>query len=194
MAIHPETGLQYQEEDEAQGEVAEIYDDLRRTMQMPFVPNAVKTISVSPAVLAGYWAMYKTYVSRVSLPPSLISMLLFSIASSNDCTYCSSWNEMSCRTLGIDDETLNAVVRDIPHLSPERLRNIIQFALKVVHSPKSVSREDYDTLRDGGLADEEIMEIVMISAMGQLHDILADSLKIDVDAMVVEGLAQIRSR
>jgi uncharacterized peroxidase-related enzyme len=189
MGTVPQTGLEYLEEDEAEGQVAEIYEDVRRTLQMPFVPNAVKTMSASPAVLAGYWAMYKTYVTRISLPPSLISMVLYTVATSNDCTYCASWNELSCRTYGIDDETLHAMVQDLPHLTPDRLRDIIQFALKVVHNAQGIDKADYDRLRDDGMTDEEIMELIMVAAVGQLHDILADTLKIDVDSMVTEGLA-----
>lgn len=192
MAYLPHIEVEYVEENEATGEIAEIYEDVRRTTQLPIVPNAVKALSGAPAILAGYWSMYKTYLARVSLPPSLISMVHYAVASSNDCTYCSSWNELSCRTYGIDEETLVAMTRDLPRLTPERVRSIIQFALKVVHTPQSVEKADYESLRDIGLSDEEIVELVMISALGMLHDILADALKIDVDAMIVDGLAEVR--
>lgn len=188
MAILPHVGLEYVDENEAQGEIAAIYDDVRRTLQLPFVPNGVKTMSIAPSTIYAYWNFYKSLITRLSLPPSLVSMILYAIASSNDCTYCSSWNELSCRTYGIDDDTLLAMIKDLPNLSPERVRAILQFSTKMVHTPHEVEEQDFESLRDHGLSDEEIMEIVMISAVGQMNDILADTLKIDVDAMIVDAL------
>lgn len=193
MAVFPLVGLEYSAEDEAEGEVAAIYEDVRRTLQAPFVPNGVKALSASPVILSGYWALYKTVLSRTSLPLPLISMIHFSIAASNDCTYCASWNELTCRNSGIDDDTLNAMIRDLPHLSPERVRTIIQFSLTLVHSPQALGMEDFDELRNAGVSDEEIMEIMMIAAIGQMHDCFADALKIEVDAPVVSALADARA-
>lgn len=193
MAVLSQTGLEYVEEGEAHGEIEEIYDDVRRTLQLPSVPNAVKVLSAAPSILSSYWAMYKILTARVTLPPSLVSMIHFSIASSNDCTYCASWNELSCRTFGIDEATLEAMAHDLPNLDPARVRAIIQFSLKMVHAPKAIEADDFESLRSQGLTEEEIMEIIMVASIGQLHDILADTLKLDVDSVVVDGLEQTRA-
>ena len=116
-------------------------------------------------------------------------MILYAIAEQNECQYCSASHELTCRTLGIDEETLHKLVNDLPHLSPERIRATIQFALKVARSPKALVREDYDALRAQGVSDEELVEIIQLAAMASSGDVLADALKIEVDPAVSEALA-----
>jgi hypothetical protein len=43
------------EEHEATAEVAEIFDTVKRDMQILTVPNMIKTLGVSPAALAIHW-------------------------------------------------------------------------------------------------------------------------------------------
>jgi len=183
------TGLRMVEEDEATGEVADLYEEIKREMMVPEVPNLFKALATSPAALAIEWALFKALYERSTLPQSLFAMLMYAIASQNDCQYCSASHELSCRTLGIDEETLRKLVEDLPNLTPERIRATIQFALKVARSPKALVREDYDNVRAHGVSDEELVEIIQLAAMGSSGDVLADALKIDVDAAVTEGLA-----
>lgn len=182
------TGLPFVEEEEASGETAALFATVKRELQTPFLPNWIKAAAASPAVATAYWAMYSTFTARTVLPDSLVAMVLYAIAGSNNCLYCASTNELSCRLYGIDDDTLGALVHDLDRVSPQRVRSIIRFALKVAHNPQGVARADYDELRSHGLSEEEIIEIVMLAAVGQLNDILADALKIDVDTAVADGL------
>src|SRR5919199_266454 len=179
-------GIPLVEEDEATGEVAALYEEIKREMMLPEVPNIFKALAASPAALAIEWAMFKALYQHGTLPQSLTAMLMYAIAEQNECQYCSASHELSCRTLGIDEETLHKLVHDLPHLSPERIRGTIQFALKVARSPKSLVREDYDALRAEGVSDEELVEIIVLAAMGSSGDVLADALKIDVDRIVSE--------
>jgi uncharacterized peroxidase-related enzyme len=182
-------GLLPVEEEEATGEVAALYDEIKREMMLPEVPNLFKALAVSPAALAIEWAMFKALYQRSTLPQSLFAMLMYAIAEQNNCQYCSASHELSCRTLGIDEETLHKLINDLPHLTPERIRATIQFALKVARSPKALVREDYDELRAQGVSDEELVEIIQLAALGSSGDVMADALKIEVDAAVTEGLA-----
>ena len=182
-------GLQLVEEDEATGEVAALYEEIKREMMVPEVPNFFKALAVSPAALAIEWAAFKAMIEHRTLPQSLAAMISYAIAEQNECQYCSASHELSCRTLGIDEETLHKLVNDLPNLTPERIRATIQFALKVARSPKSLVREDYDDLRAQGVSDEELVEIIQLAAMGSSGDVLADALKVDVDRAVTEALA-----
>ena len=190
MGTLPATGLPFIEEEEADAQTAALYATVKRAMQTPFVPNWMKAISASPAVLETYWAMYSTFTARTTLPDSLAAMILYAVASSNECRYCASGNELACRLYGIDEETLGALVHDLDRVTPQRVQSIIKFALKVVHSPPAVALADYDELRSHGLSDEEILEIVLLAGIGQLNDIIADALKIDVDPAVAQALGR----
>jgi uncharacterized peroxidase-related enzyme len=177
-------------EKEATNEVARIYAEIKRDMQLPIVPNMMKGLAVSPAALAVHWDLTRSFYQNTTLPQSLTAMILFSIAQRNKCQYCSASHELSCRTLGLEEETLRALVEDLDNLSPRRVQAIIQFALKVSHDPQSLTPEDYQQVRDEGVTDEELVEIILIAAIGNYADILADALKIEVEPMVNEALGR----
>ncbi len=185
MATLPTTGLTYVEENEADGEIAELFDEVRRSLQLPNVPKGFKALSGSSAAFAAYWHMYSNFVMRTVLPEPLIAMVLYAIAESNDCRYCSALNEASCRMYGIDDATLTALARDLGQVTPLRVQAIVRFALMACHSPKALGREHFDMLRAHGLSDEEIVEITFLAAVGQLNDIVADVLKAELDDMFI---------
>jgi alkylhydroperoxidase family enzyme len=92
--------------------------------------------------------------------------------------------------MGVDEEILFAITGDLRNLSPERVRVIIEFAILVSFDPKAVSLEQYDQLRDFGISDSEIVEIIMVAGMGRMGDTLADSLKVEVDDAVREMLGR----
>ena len=178
------------EEEEATNEVARIYAEIKRDMQIPIVPNMMKALAISPAALAIHWGFTRIFYEHTTLPQSLTAMILFIIAETGNCEYCSAGNELTCRTLGIDEETLSALVEDLGNVSPQRIRAIIEFALKVSHDPQSLVAEDYERVREQGVTDEELVEIILIAGMANYADTLADALKIEVDSMVSEALGR----
>jgi AhpD family alkylhydroperoxidase len=115
-------------------------------------------------------------------------MILFAIAQRNHCEYCSAGHELTCRTLGIDEATLTALVEDLGNVSPQRIRAIIEFAVKVSRNPQGLVERDYERVLEQGATEAELVEIILLAAAGNLGDTLADALKIDVEPMVKEAL------
>jgi hypothetical protein len=107
MAYLPKNGLPYIEEDEAIGEVANMYETWKRDMQAPYVPNFLKAMASSPEMLAFSHKYWMAAIEHPTLPQSLVSMILYTIAIHNNCLYCTAINELTCRTLGVDEDTLN---------------------------------------------------------------------------------------
>ena len=190
MKYLPESNLQPVEEAEATGEVAQLYADIKRDLQAPFLPNMFKTLAISPAALASAWGLYGNFLRQTTLPRALMSMILFTVAESRDCEYCAAQNEFACRHLGIDEETLSALVEDLDNVSPERIRTIIAFALKVSHDPLGIGAKDYKRVREQCITDEDIAEIALNAAGATSSDILADSLKVEVEPMVANELGR----
>ena len=176
------------EEETAPAEVAGVYAEIKRNMQVPAVSNMFKTLAVSPAALRIHWDLVSSVFRHSTLPHSLLFMILYTIAKTSNCTYCSAGNEMYCRTLGVDEDTLNALVEDLGNVSPQRVRAIIEFALKVAHDPQGMVREDYERLRAEGISDAEMVELTYVAAAGVLSDTLADALKVEVEPEVKQAL------
>ena len=190
MAFVEANRLPIIEEGDVQGEMRQLYEDIKRGMNMPAVPNILKVMANSHAAMASYWNSISAFYQHTVLPESLTAMLFYTVAKANSCQYCSAGHELTCRTLGIDEKTLDALVRDLGNVSPERIRAIVEFAVKAARDPKGLSVEDYDMVRDQGVSDEEIVEIIYVAAMGNLGDTIADALKIEVDSAVTEALGR----
>ncbi|MBE0688519.1 MAG: hypothetical protein IH587_00175, partial [Anaerolineae bacterium] len=138
MASNNSTGLPIIEESEATGETARIYAEVKRELQLPLMPNSIKAIAPSQGMLTTYWTMYRSFRQMTTFPESLLSMILYTIAEINHCKYCSATNELTCRQLGIDEDTLKALVDDLGNVSPDRLRATINFALKAASDPQGL--------------------------------------------------------
>lgn len=184
------SGLPMIEEEDADPEVAGLYAEVKRSMGYPFVPNMLKAVAVSPAALKTLAALYGTFFANTTLPQSIIAMVAYTIATKNECTYCSANNELTCRTLGVDEQTLADLIHDLGNINPERVAAIIDFTTKVARSPKELAEGDYDRLRDQGLGDEEIAELIVLAGIAGFSDTIAEGLKIEVDSMVIEALGR----
>jgi uncharacterized peroxidase-related enzyme len=170
--------------------VAQIYADIKRDFQFPYLPNLIQTLAISPAALTGAWGLYGGFLLNTTLPRALTSMILYTVAASRDCEYCTVINEFACRNLGLDEESLRVLVEDLDSVTPERIRAIIAFALKVSHDSQGLVAEDFERLREHGITDEEIVEIALNAAMATFFDMLADSLKVEIDPVVAQWLGR----
>jgi uncharacterized peroxidase-related enzyme len=178
------------QEHEAVSPVAEMFDTIKRELHISFVSNMIKTLGVSPAALAMHLGMYQAMYSNLTLPHSLVAMISYTVSEYANCEYCSVNNELMCRTLGIDEETLAFVAKDLGNVNPERVRVIIQFCVKMSLNPQSVTNEDFEKMRDMGVTDEEILEIVIVAAHMVSADVIADTLKVPVEPDVYKALGR----
>jgi len=185
-------GLPITEEDEATGEVAEIFDEVKRELQIPFVPNSFKVLAASPDMTAFFWKTWQAYFEYTTLPQSLVTMIHYTIATKNNCTYCSANNELACRTLGVDEDTLDKLVKDLDNVTPQRIQTIIEFALKVAKDAQGLVRADYDKVRDQGVTEGELIEIMVIASFAKFLDTLADAVQLEVEPVVKQALDELR--
>ena len=185
----PISRLPMMEEQEAIGDTAELFDQIRRGFDIPFVPNLDKTLATSTPVLRGTWEAIRGIFLETSLPMPLKTMILFSVATVNQCRYCGAIHKVTCRSLGIDEDTLAALDGDLAGLTPRRVQAIVQFAQKCAGDRLNLNEADYEAVREQGVSDEEIIEIIALAALGNLLDTFADSLKIELDSPIAEALA-----
>ncbi|MFQ5973858.1 MAG: hypothetical protein ACE5Q3_16145 [Alphaproteobacteria bacterium] len=174
------------EETEAEGEVARLFDDIKEKEQIPFVPNIWRGVAGSPELLEGFWKAYLS-TKTISLPAALTSMIGYSISAANRCTYCNTIYKVSCSMHGVDDEAMAALQADLTTLTPQRVQEIVRFATKCGMEPESLTKADYDRVRDQGLSDQEIVEVIVYAAWCTFADRIADALKIEVDPFIKQA-------
>lgn len=169
-------------------ELTSEFDAIRKGMQLPFVPNLFRASAIAPNVLKGTWAVFDQVFSQSSLPVQLKAMILYSIASANQCEYCSVVHQATCKSLGVDEATLKMLTENIKELEPRRVQAIVDFALKVADLSYTLLEEDYENVRDQGVSEEELVEIIGLAGLGNYLDALADAYKIAVDGPIRDAL------
>ncbi len=178
MNYVPISKLMLVDEQEAAGETGEIFDAVRRQMGTPNVGPVFQVMALSPATLASGWSLSSNFLERATLPPSLLFMIHYTISSARNCQYCSAGFKFACRSVGVDEEMLEALINDLDTVNPKRVQKIIKFAVKCAIAPQELTEADYDQVRDQGVTDEELVEIIGWVAIVMYNDTVSDSMKL----------------
>jgi uncharacterized peroxidase-related enzyme len=110
-------------------------------------------------------------------------MMFVAISMDRNCRYCTAAHVACCRMLSVNPETLERLVHDIDSITDEKLRTMIRFAVKCSRDPQSLTTEDFDQLRNLGLKQSEIVEIIGMSALAVYANIIADATAMEPDDM-----------
>lgn len=137
-------------------------DGLRRTFDaiekgLGFVPNMMRTMAVSPAVLEGYLNL-SAALRRGALAGALQEQVAVATAEANACDYCLSAHTALGKRAGISDAELDQN-RETRSADP-RVAAALRFASAVVDERGGVSDEALAEIRKAGFSDAEIAELV----------------------------------
>lgn len=103
-------------EDRAEGRVAEIFDDIKRTKNIDFVPNFWRTLATNPMLLEQVWTQLKTVMHpeavdrRSRLDAKTREIIALAVSATNGCSYCINSHTAALKKLGVDEETLGEVM------------------------------------------------------------------------------------
>ena len=103
-------------ENAAGGKVREIFDDIKRTKNIDFVPNFWRALATHADLLELVWRQLKTLmhpetVGRVGhLDAKTREMIALAVSATNGCSYCVNSHTAALRKLGVDADTLGEVL------------------------------------------------------------------------------------
>lgn len=137
-------------------------DRLRKTFdavekQLGVVPNMVRTMAVSPAVLDGYLAL-NAALGRGALPPALREQIALATAEANACDYCLSVHTALGQRAGVADDELDANRAGLS--SDPKVAAALRFVSTVLERRGGVSAVALADVRAAGFSDGEVLEIV----------------------------------
>ena len=98
------------EESAATGRVREIYDDIKITKQIDFVPNFWKTLASHPPLLEQIWTRLKATMAPGRLDPLTKEMIALAVSATNGCAYCVNSHTAAVKKLGLSDEGLGELM------------------------------------------------------------------------------------
>ena len=99
-------------EEAAHGQVAEIYEDIKQTKQIDFIPRFWQTLATQPALLESTWTALKRWmhpesVSETSnLDAKTREMIALAVSATNGCTYCIQSHTAALAKLGMNEEAV----------------------------------------------------------------------------------------
>ena len=104
------------EEDLASPRVSAVYDDIKATKNIDFIPNFWKVIAVNVDLLEQVWGQLKTLmhpetVGRTShLTPAIREMIAVAVSATNGCSYCVNSHTAILKKHGVQDEAIGEVL------------------------------------------------------------------------------------
>lgn len=141
-----------------------------------FIPNVFLALAHRPAELRAFFAGHDALMDKTEgLSKAEREMIVVATSAVNDCLYCVVAHGAILRI-----RAKNPLISDQVAVNPwkadlsERERLIIDFALTMVNDSGSVTNDDLQALRDGGLTDDEIWDIGAITAFFAMSNRLAN--------------------
>ncbi|MEU1529627.1 carboxymuconolactone decarboxylase family protein [Streptomyces fagopyri] len=166
----------------ATGELATLLAEVKKNMGA--VPNLVKVMAGSPALLKG-WLALSGALSDGVLPPAIRQRLAIATAEFNGCEYClSAHTYVAAKVAKIDATELEAA-RDAKSADP-RAAALLALSDAIVRGHGKVDRTVLADARAAGVTDGEIIEIVGNLALNILTNYLNNVADTDNEWPLVE--------
>lgn len=143
-----------------------------------FVPNVFLALSHRPDELRAFLAYHDALMEREGgLTKADREMIVVATSANNDCQYCVVAHGAILRIrardpLIADQVAINYRKADIT----DRQKAMLQFALKVADDSRSISEDDFHTLRSHGFDSEDIWDIAGISSLFGMSNRMANFL------------------
>ena len=98
------------------GKVREIFDDIKRTKNIDFVPNIWRALATNPDHLELVWRQLKALMHpeaagrKSKLDAKTRETIALVVSATNGCSYCVNSHTAALKKLGVDGETLGEIL------------------------------------------------------------------------------------
>ena len=150
--------------------------------QLGVVPNMMRTMAQSPAVLEAYLA-FGAALRKGLLPATLQEQIALTVGEANACDYCLSAHSVLGRAAGLSIDDVSAS-RDARASDPKAAA-ALQFARAIVERRGAVTDQEVARVRTAGLNDGEIAEIVAHVGLNVFTNYFNRAVQTDIDFPVV---------
>ena len=160
----------------ATGPVRTVFDQIHGAFGA--TPNMFRAVANSPAALQSMWAAFGALGGGV-IGAALGEQIAVAVANRNACDYCLAAHTALGRKAGVSGDDLAAAQSG--ESADPRTAAVLRFALKLVNERGQVDATDVQALRDHGLSDEHIVEIVGHVALNLFTNYVNVALAVPVD-------------
>lgn len=170
--------------DQASGKNKDLFNSIRSKFGV--VPNMMRTMGNSPAFLEGYLNLGGA-LSAGTLGVKISALLALVVAESNACNYClSAHTYLGANLAKLDSDAMEAA--RLGNSKDPKVDAILKFAQTLVRKRGHVTDADVTTVKNAGVNDGEISEIVGHVALNTLTNYFNNTANTEIDFPVVEAL------
>ena len=155
--------------------------------KLGIVPNMMRTMANSSAVLEGYLDLSDA-LSKGSLNAKTGELIALAVAQSNACDYClSAHTFIGANLLKMDNKILTEA--RMGRSMDSKTDAILKFAKQLVNKKGLVNNEDVVTIKNAGITDDEISEVIGHVALNVLTNYFNNTALTEIDFPVAEPVA-----
>jgi len=167
------------EEEEADGELAEVYEQI--ASERGKVANIMQVHSLQPQTMLDHMELYTTLMfSDSEIGREEREMVATVVSRTNGCEYCVQHHATALNAYWRDEARLEAFITDWRSLElSERQTAMLTYAETLTRSPTDTDEVDLDELRDVGLDDEQILQLNLIVSYFNFVNRIAEGLGVE---------------
>ena len=177
--------------EEATPEVQAIYDDTKKTLQLPFVLNWFKCQGDNATLLKGNWSKLKNTLMEGQVPNVLKQLIIYNVSNERNCHYCS-------HAHGIFADSMSTMISEEPGFKatenmkspsmPVSYRTAVNVVTKAALNHNQITEEDFASLEDAGFSPREIQELMAQADLVNMLNTIADVSGIKIDNELLETI------
>ena len=132
-----------------------------------FVPNVARLLAISPSHFVGWW----NYFDELMRGPSGLSktqreMIAVVVSAEARCPYCEIAHAAALRLRTKDPALADRLAVNYRHVElGSQDRVMLDFAVKLTHTPEACDEHEVARLREAGFSDADILHIVEVTAI-----------------------------
>jgi uncharacterized peroxidase-related enzyme len=161
-----------------------IYDQIKAELGFGIVPNLFKSMGAHPEFLETQWNHFRSTILHGELPRTLKEMVGVAISQHNNSQYALQVHLHGLSALGMSEEVLRTLIADFEACPlPAREKAAIRFGLLAGTQPQKLTQAHYEGLRQHGLDDVEIFEIVATANLFAGVNQYTDAIALEIDSL-----------
>ncbi|MDF0557019.1 peroxidase-related enzyme [Kamptonema sp. UHCC 0994] len=161
-----------------------VYEEILAELGFGIIPNLFKSMAINPDILEANWKKFRATILQGDLPRTLKEMVGIAISQANNSQYALKVHLHGLSALGMSEEILRTLVSDFANCPlPKRDKALISFGLQAATKPQEMTEADYQNLRDLGLDDAEIFEIIATADLFSFVNRYTDAIALEIDAL-----------
>ncbi|HAM33116.1 MAG TPA: peroxidase [Deltaproteobacteria bacterium] len=166
---------------QAIGETADSFREIASAFGM--IPNLFRTSAHHPPLLRANWNKVKAVMMEGRLSRKVKETIALLVSKDNGCEYCVAAHSAALRAIGLSSETVAGIMVD-PDKSnfAAKEKALIGLARQANLAPRRIAEGQFQTLRELGATDAEIVEALGVMELFVGFNKFLDSLQVELDS------------